>query len=126
MNGRVVILLASAVLLLSTSAFGQKKAKFMHIMSLYTDEKKLGLKQPEGITCNEESRFIVSDTGNGRLLQYVLQDKAIKPGSVEIKFPEIPYPKAITEEYSERIPHIRCPRGSMEISSGTWSGSGCS
>jgi sugar lactone lactonase YvrE len=64
---------------------------FKHIVSLYTDDKDVGVKAPEGVACNDKLDFIVADTGNGRLLRYKLQDGKLV-GGTEIRVPEMPYP----------------------------------
>ena len=65
--------------------------KFRHLLSVYVDDKGSGMKQPEGVACSEKSLLIVSDTGNGRLLKYTFQEKALKTES-EIKVPQLTYP----------------------------------
>ena len=73
-------------------SFSGAAVKFRHIISIYADDKDLGLKHPEGIACNEKSSLIVADTGNGRLLRYIFQNNALEAGVVEIKVPQISYP----------------------------------
>ncbi len=80
-----------AILFFSTKSFGAETAKLRPIQSVYYDEKGGGLKQPEGLACNEKSILVVGDTGNGRLLRYTFQDKTIKAG-VEIKVPQLSNP----------------------------------
>jgi sugar lactone lactonase YvrE len=65
--------------------------KFRHLLSLYSDDKEGGMKNPEGVACSEKSLLVVSDTGNGRLLRYSFQEKALKAAS-EIKVPQLTYP----------------------------------
>ena len=67
--------------------------EFRPLTSIYSDGKNVGLKQPEGVACKASTGFIIVDTGNGRLLQYVLDDKNQKPDvAIEIKIPQISYP----------------------------------
>lgn len=66
--------------------------KFRHVISIYSDEKRGGLKNPEGVTYGRESRLIVADTGNGRILQYFFQEGEVKPGVREFKIPQLSYP----------------------------------
>jgi sugar lactone lactonase YvrE len=73
-------------------SFSADVVKFRHILSIYSDENGVGLKQPEGVACSQESLLIVADTGNGRLLRYTFRDKTLQPGSVEIKLPQLMYP----------------------------------
>jgi DNA-binding beta-propeller fold protein YncE len=78
--------------LLPISSFSGAAVKFRHIISIYADDKDLGLKHPEGIACNEKSSLIVADTGNGRLLRYTFQNNALEKGAVEIIVPQLSYP----------------------------------
>lgn len=68
--------------------------KFRHLLSVYSDDKGGGMKQPEGVACSEKSLLVVSDTGNGRLLRYTFQEKALKAES-EIKVSQLTYPLRI-------------------------------
>jgi sugar lactone lactonase YvrE len=87
----ILAILMTAVLTPMTS-FGGASVKYRHVISIYADDKDAGLKQPEGIACNEKSFIIVADTGNGRLLRYIFQNNALEAGAVEIKVPQISYP----------------------------------
>jgi sugar lactone lactonase YvrE len=77
---------------LPIQSFSGAAVKFRHVISIYADAKGVGLKQPEGVACNEKSSLIVADTGNGRLLRYTFQNNALEPGAVEIKVPQLSYP----------------------------------
>ncbi len=78
--------------LFSLTSFSGAEVKFRYITSIYTDDKGVALKQPEGVACNEESFLIVADTGNGRLLQYTFKGGVIETGTVEIKVDQLSYP----------------------------------
>jgi hypothetical protein len=88
------ILLVIAMLSFSLTSFSAETVKFRYIQSVYFDEKGAGMKQPEGIACNEKSLLIVGDTGNGRLLQYTFQERVLK-GGTEIKIPQLSNPTRI-------------------------------
>lgn len=77
--------------LLPVSSFGAETVKLRHILSAYADEKGIGMKQPDGVACNEKSLFIAADTANGRLVQYTLEEKSVKGGK-EIKPSQLSYP----------------------------------
>jgi sugar lactone lactonase YvrE len=79
------------LLMIPSNSFGAEVAKLRHLLSIYSDEKGAGIRQPEGVACNDKSNVIVGDTGNGRLLRYTLQDKEVKP-SGEIKGPQLSSP----------------------------------
>ena len=81
-----------AAVLVPMTSYGGASVKFRHIVSIYTDAKGLGLRQPEGVACNEKSLLIVADTGNGRLLRYIFQNNALETGATEIKVPQLSYP----------------------------------
>jgi len=85
------IALMLLTLLLPISVYSAETFKLRHVQSIYFDEKGIGMKQPEGIACNEKSLLIVGDTGNGRLLRYSYQDRSLKAGS-EIKVEQLSNP----------------------------------
>lgn len=74
------------------AAAGEEALKFRHLTSIYADDQGLGLQHPEGVACNQNTRLIVADTGNARLLQYTYKDKTIAPGTRVIKLPQLIYP----------------------------------
>jgi streptogramin lyase len=82
----VVMLMA-----LPLSSFGAEAATLRHTATVYFDSKGGGLKLPEGVGCNEDSSFIVADTGNGRLLKYAFEDNTVKGGE-ELKVDQLSYP----------------------------------
>ena len=87
------VIIASTVLVFwPVKSFCAQTVKFRHIASIYADDKGVGLRQPEGVVCNDEGLLIVADTGNGRLLKYTLQDKTLGSQTVAIKVPEVIYP----------------------------------
>jgi len=95
-NGSGKIILIMAELLVAVLFFqlplSEGAMKFRYITSVYTDDKGLGLKQPEGVACSGESLLIVADSGNGRLLRYSYKDGATELGTVEIKVDQLSYP----------------------------------
>jgi len=80
-----------AVLLAATPSMG-KTIAFRHLISIYTDDKNMGLNVPEGVACGNAAAFIVADTGNGRLLKYTLEIESSKATVAEIKVAQISYP----------------------------------
>jgi hypothetical protein len=72
-------------------SFGAETAKFRHIQSVYFDDRGTGMKQPEGVACNDNATVVVGDTGNGRLLRYTFQDRSVKAGA-EIKVAQLSNP----------------------------------
>jgi hypothetical protein len=66
--------------------------KFRYLTSIYSDDKGLPLKQPEGAACSGESLLIVGDSGNGRLLSYSIKDRTIEAGTTEIEATQLHYP----------------------------------
>ncbi|HEX9021563.1 MAG TPA: hypothetical protein VF903_09900, partial [Nitrospirota bacterium] len=82
------------ILLIPAWSFGAEAVKLKHVASAYADEAGVGIKQPEGVDCNDQAGFIVADTGNGRLVPYRLQEGAVKAGK-EIKIPELSYPLTV-------------------------------
>jgi sugar lactone lactonase YvrE len=91
MRGALInIFLTAAVLFFPVSAFSAGTVKYMHVLTIYSDEKDMGLKNPEGVACNEE-RIIVADTANQRFLQFKLEDRTLTAGA-EIIVPQVTYP----------------------------------
>jgi len=72
-------------------SFGAEGVKLKYVASTYADASGGGIRQPEGVACNNTSLFIVADTGNGRLLSCSVQGGTIRPGT-EIKISELSYP----------------------------------
>ena len=64
-----IITLVLVLVVVPTKSFSGAALKFRHILSIYADDKDVGLKQPEGVACGPKSFLIVADTGNGRLLR---------------------------------------------------------
>jgi hypothetical protein len=88
---RLIMLLT--VLLLPLHASGAEQIKIKYARSLYTDEKGIGLKQPEGVACSDD-RLIVADTGNSRLILFALRD-GDPNGGTEIKLDQLRYPTRV-------------------------------
>jgi len=85
------IMLAFSIFLAPLNSFGAETIKFRYLQSIYFDDKGGGLKQSEGVACDEKSLLIVGDTGNDRLVRYTFQDKDLKGGN-EIKIPQLSNP----------------------------------
>ena len=87
----IKIIIIIGILLLPVKSFSAETVKFRHLQSIYFDEKQGGLKQPEGVACNEKGLLIVGDTGNDRLLRYSYNDRSLKAGA-EIKVQQLSNP----------------------------------
>jgi DNA-binding beta-propeller fold protein YncE len=87
----IKIIMIIGILLLPMKSFSAETVKFRYLQSVYFDERGGGLKQPEGVACNERSLLVVGDTGNDRLLRYTFQERSLKPGT-EIKIPQLSNP----------------------------------
>ena len=74
------------------TCLGAYTVKFLHVLSIYSDGKGIGLKQPMGVACPNNGFMIVSDTGNARLLRFTFQDKKIGSEVDIIKIPQLPFP----------------------------------
>jgi DNA-binding beta-propeller fold protein YncE len=83
--------LVLTILFAPFQSFCAESVKFRHVLSIYLDEKGSGMKQPEGVAWSETSHLVVADTGNGRLLQFTVQDRTVKGGK-EIKIAQLPNP----------------------------------
>jgi len=83
--------LVLVILFSPLQSFSAESVKFRHVLSIYLDEKGSGMKQPEGVAWDGKSLLMVADTGNGRLLQFTVQDRTVKGGK-EIKIAQLLYP----------------------------------
>lgn len=79
-----------SVLLFPMISHEAEAVKLKHVLSIYYDEEGKGLKQPEGVACDEKT-LVVADTGNSRLVRYTVGDETVQDGS-EINIPELRYP----------------------------------
>src|SRR4029078_5135239 len=61
-----------------------------------------GMRQPEGVACNDKSTVIVADTGKSRLLRYTIDDRTVKPIG-EIVAPEMPSPISVQLRSKDEI-----------------------
>ena len=84
-------LVLACVVLSALDAGGAERARLRHVTSIYFDDKGVGVKNPEGVACNDASALVVGDTRNGRLLRYTVENRTVKPGG-EIRAPQLPYP----------------------------------
>ena len=83
------------ILLLPVPTLGAEVLQLKHAASIYTDVAGVEIKQPEGVACRDKTLLIVSDTANGRIRPYSLQDDGtIKPGA-EMKVSQITYPQRV-------------------------------
>jgi sugar lactone lactonase YvrE len=69
---------------------------------LYVDSKGGALRQPEGVGCGAGPMLAVADTGNGRIVRFVIEEGKITPRD-EITLPQLPYPIRVQIDSRERI-----------------------
>jgi sugar lactone lactonase YvrE len=98
----IKIIMIIGILLLPMKSFSAETVKFRHLQSIYFDEKGAGMKQPEGVACNEKGLLFVGDTGNDRLLRYSYQDKSLRAGT-EIKVQQLSNPIRLQINSREEI-----------------------
>ena len=75
-------ILTAAILCLLIVAGGAQGAEGLRLRPLapiYVDDQDVGLKHPEGVACIGNSRLLVADTGNGRILSYTYTEDTIIP-----------------------------------------------
>jgi len=87
----IIFILLVIGLFSSVKSFSAETVKLKYIQSVYFDEKGAGMKQPEGVACNEKDLLVVGDTGNDRLLRYSYQDRSLKAGT-DIKVQQLSNP----------------------------------
>jgi len=88
----VILSVVMTTVLAPMTSFSGASLKFRHVVSIYSDDKDISLKEPESIACNEKSLLLVADTGNGRLLRYIFQSNVLEAGVKEFKVPQLLYP----------------------------------
>lgn len=101
-TARTVTVFILFAVLFPVMAFGAGVEKLIPALSIYNDGETTKLKQPEGVTCNEELSFIIADSGNGRLLRFTLQEDSFKK-EAELKVPQLTYPLKIKTNSSGEI-----------------------
>ena len=91
--GRALALavIVACVVAAPLDAVGAERARLRHLTSIYFDDKGAGLKNPEGVACNDASMLVVGDTGNGRLVRYTVENNTVKPVG-EIRTPQLSVP----------------------------------
>jgi sugar lactone lactonase YvrE len=72
------------------NSFCGEAVKLRFGLSIYLDDKGIGLQRPEGLACNDKS-LVVGDTGNNRLVRFMMEDKTVKAGA-EIRIPQLSNP----------------------------------
>jgi hypothetical protein len=92
MGGALIrIVLVIGIFLIPAKSFSAETVKLRYVQAIYFDDKNSGMKQPEGVACNDKNLLVVGDTENNRLLQYTYQDKSTKGGK-EMKIPQFSFP----------------------------------
>jgi len=69
-------------------------ARLTHLVSVYADDKQVGLHLPEGVACGASGVVVVGDTGNDRLVRFTYRDKTLGAVS-EIKIPQLTAPSRV-------------------------------
>jgi streptogramin lyase len=101
---KIVTKLLSLLLIIASSVAATAaadEAKLKHALSFYAGAQGDGMKQPEDVACGDGTAILVADTGNNRLLRYVLEEGKIKSVS-EIRPPEMAAPiRVVTNSQGE-------------------------
>lgn len=90
---RTTLKLASIALLIAGAARADTVA-FVHAGSIYGDEKKAPLRDPDGVGCSEAGALVVADSGNGRLVRYAYKDGQLS-GGTEVRAAQLTYPTRV-------------------------------
>lgn len=72
-------------------ALAAEGGKLRFVAAIYLDGKGTGMRNPEGLACNDRGALVVADTGTNRLLRYTVDDGAAKPAG-EIQVPQLSAP----------------------------------
>jgi sugar lactone lactonase YvrE len=102
MRGRVTAVLVSCTLVgVAALATAADVGRFRHVTSIYVDAKGVGMRQPEGVACNDRS-IMVADTGGSRLLRYTVVDRTAEPAG-EIQVPQLTSPIRLQFNSKEEV-----------------------
>ena len=85
------LLILSCLFPIGGEAVAAEAGRLRYVTGIYLDEKGGGMRQPEGVACNEKSTLIVGDTGGGRLLRYTVEGRDVKPAG-EFRAPQLSAP----------------------------------
>jgi len=96
------LLILSCLGWLCAEAGAAEAGKLRFVAAIYLDDKGVGLRQPEGVACNDKSTVIVGDTGRGRLLRYTVDDRNVKPAG-EIRAPQLSAPIRVQMNSKEEV-----------------------
>jgi sugar lactone lactonase YvrE len=77
-------------------------SKLRYVVAIYLDEKGVGLRQPEGVACNDRSTLIVGDTGRGRLLRFNVEERNVRPAG-EMQAPQLSAPIRVQMNSREEV-----------------------
>jgi sugar lactone lactonase YvrE len=88
-----IALLVITLFSLPAAALSTEVAHLRPSLSIYLDNKGVGLRHPEGVACSG-STLVVGDTENGRLVRYTIEGKSVK-GGTEIKIPQLGSPTRV-------------------------------
>lgn len=86
-----IISIVSNLLFFPLLGLAAESVKLRHVVSVYADDKGVGLRHPEGVACNDKGLLVVGDSGNGRLVRFTFQGGSVN-GGTEIKVPQLSYP----------------------------------
>jgi len=87
---------------LAGEAAAADASKLRFVVAIYLDEKGVGLRQPEGVACNDRSTLIVGDTGRGRLLRFTVEERDVKPTG-EMRAPQLTAPIRVQMNSREEV-----------------------
>ncbi len=88
---RPMLLLLLSFGWLAGEAVAAEASKLRFAVAIYQDDKGVGLRQPEGVACNDRATLVVGDTGRGRLLRFTVEDRNVKPAG-EMRAPQLTAP----------------------------------
>jgi streptogramin lyase len=93
MNAKTRLALSLAALLAAPAVRAQA-ISLVHVTSIYEDDKDRPLNKPEGVACDDQGRVVISDTGNGRLMNLSFKNRQVA-GRSEVRLTQLPAPAAL-------------------------------
>jgi sugar lactone lactonase YvrE len=89
-NALIALLLSAGLAGACGLAVAAESGRLRHVVSIYSDGNGGGMRQPEGLACNDKG-VLVADTGRARLLRYSVIEREVRPVG-EIQAPQLSSP----------------------------------
>lgn len=86
-----LLLILAAAVPPGGAALAAGAGKLRFVTAVYLDDRGGGMRQPEGLACDDRGTLVVGDAGGGRLLRYTVEEAGVKPAG-ELRAREVTAP----------------------------------